>query len=257
MSTGSKQVQPSFFNPPEVSGYRTALSGYLQQILQGVQGLPGGMQAPTNPLGNAVQQQYQGLLTGQDLGNGPYGAANRYLQGLIEGGENLDVNPLIQKARTSFTDITAPALREGIGAQFGIRYGTPVSESIARAGRGATEDLNAQLVQLANQGLQRRYGAASTAAGLQQNTLQGANQVSGQQLDRLINLLLGGGSAIGTGGQPQMYQPQYQNNSMLPGLLSLGGALAGGAFAGPGGAAAGGTAGDALGTWLGGNRYGN
>lgn len=239
MGAGSKQVQPQNLQPPDVQGYRTNLSTYLTGILNQIMGAPGtNFAAPTDPLINAVKQQYSGLISGQDMGNGPYGAANRYLTDLISGGENLDVNPLIQRARSNFTDVTAPAIKESLGAQYGIRYGTPVAESVARAGRGANEDLNAQLVGLANQGLQRRAGAAQFGAGLQQDILQGAYGVGGREVDRILQLILGGGSALGIGNF-NYQNPQYANNSILPQLLSLGGAGLGAAFGGPAGAAAG------------------
>jgi len=256
MSMGSGQIKPVNLQSKAASAYTSSFGNYLNSILSGF--MTSGknpLQSPVNPMGNAVMQQYQGLLTGQDLGNGPYGAANTYLQDLISGKDQLDSSPYVKQAQSTFKNDIAPGIRESLGAQYGVRFGTPVAESLSRAGERVSTDLNSQLLGLQQQRDQMRLGASQFAAGQQQGLLKDAfgagaysQSVGTADLERLLSFLLGGGNLIGAGSGQWMY-PQYgqsQNSQLLSALLSTGGAVAGAYFGGPAGAAVGQKAGQTI-----------
>ena len=134
---GSKQINPRFLTPPDIGTLRPDFA----QLLAGL--LSGGAGGNVNPLGNAAMQQFQGLLTGQ----GPSGPGTSAYQSILEAtqtGLPANTGPIADQAYRNFSQYGAPAIKEQLGAQYGIRFGTPVSESLSRAGADVTSNLNAE-----------------------------------------------------------------------------------------------------------------
>lgn len=133
--------------PADALASRAALSKYLVNLIGQAGGgsLPGG---------------YGDII--------PIGASRNTFEELLRTGLPADSTGLVNQARGTFENDIAPAIKEQLGAKYGIRFGTPVAESLSRAGRDVTLGLNADLARLGDAAQSRRAGAAQF--GLAQGT---------------------------------------------------------------------------------------
>jgi hypothetical protein len=180
---------------------------------------------------------------------GPYSSASSYIQSLIAGTDQpIDTSPYVQQAQRTFSRDIAPSIKESLGANYGIRYGGAVADTLSRAGRDVSTGLNAQLLDLERERQNRRFGAAQFGAG-----------ANAQNTNSLLNLLLGGANTLGVGrgtsGMPA-YAPS-SSSQLLGTILPIAGSVAGAAFGGPVGAAAGGAIGGYAGSQFGGGGGGS
>lgn len=214
----SKPIQPRFLVPPDIGGLRPDVARLLQNSLTqyGMGGSP--FSAPISPLQNTATQQYSSLLNGQNLA----GIAGQGLQQQIETGFNIDTSPLVKQAQNTFSRDIAPGIKESLGANYGIRFGTPVAESLSRAGADVSTNLNAALAGYANEAANRR------AAGVGQGfNLLGAGQSAGlaesgqnaANMDRFLQTILSGTGLLS--GQSQFANPQFGPNQNLQTIQAL------------------------------------
>lgn len=184
MGGGSRQVNPRFLTPPDIGSLRPDFA----QALAGLLG--GGPFGNMNPLQNAAMQQYQGLLTGQGP-SGPGPSAYNTLLEATQTGLPANATPLADQAYRNFSQYTAPAIKEQLGAQYGIRFGTPVAESLSRAGADVTSNLNAEFARMSDAAQQRRLGASQTVG----NIAQGGYSLGQQPINDFFSIL---NSGVGT-----------------------------------------------------------
>jgi hypothetical protein len=167
-------------------------------------------------------QQYQGLLTGTGP-EGPGTSAYRTLLEATQTGLPANTGPIADQAFRNFSQYTAPAIKENLGAQYGIRFGTPVAESLSRAGADVTSNLNAEFARLSDAAQGRRLGASSMVGGL----AQGGYDLGQRPINDFFSIL---NSGVGTlsGGQgfanPQFAPSSGQQNTQA--LIQLIGTLA-------------------------------
>jgi hypothetical protein len=228
---GSNKVSPEFITPPDVGGLRHQGIGLLT-------GLYGDFESGQNPFYSGYGGYGQGfdimsMLTGQGGQAGSLGAAGRSLQEGIETGFSPDVSPIGKYARQSFSQEMAPAVQEALGARYGIKFGGTVADSLSRAGERADVALDAQLLPYMDAAANRRMSLTNLPFQLQEMERGGRQQ----SLYQLLNALIAGPGAFGTGGQWSM--PQYSPGTMAQ-LAPMIGTVAGGAMGGPMGAALGG-----------------
>jgi hypothetical protein len=186
--------------------------------------------APINPLQAASQQQFAGLLSGQDLGAGPFGAASRGLQEGIETGFPIDTSPITQQAQNFYAQELVPGLLEQYGSRFGYRQGSALAEPLARAGRDVSLGVSSQLLPYAEAAAGRRAAFTNIGLGLPERGFALGSQLQAGEQNALALLMQSLSSGVGalSGGtgfaQPQFAPSSSQQN--LGALLMLAGALA-------------------------------
>lgn len=222
MGGGSRQVNPRFLTPPDIGSLRPDFA----QALQGL--LSGGPFGNMNPLQNAALQQYQGLLTGTGPSSPGTSAYNTLLEA-TQTGLPANTGPIAEQASRNFNQYTAPGIRENLGANYGIRFGTPLGESLSRAGADVTSNLNAEFARLSNDAQNRRLGATSQVGAL----AQGGYSLGQQPINDFFSIL---NSGVGTlsGGQG-FSNPQFApggNSQLMSALGAILAAWASSGFAG-------------------------
>ena len=232
---GSKKVKNDLQEgPADVAGYRSQLSNYLSGIISGG-GINNKAYQTQNPMQDQIMQGYSDLLSSG--GSGAYGASQRYMQNLIEGGNPIDSSAYVNQAKNSWERDIAPGVKSQMGG-FGMRYSGAAIDSLSRAGRDVNYDLNAKLLGLEQWDRGLRSDASKSMLSTQLAGLQGATGFGeaargGQQMDRsiLAQLLMGGAGAVGT--NKWNYVPQqFQQSGWGQGLGAAAG-LAGTIFGGP------------------------
>jgi hypothetical protein len=207
MGGGSKQINPKFLTPPDIGSLRPDFARALAGLLSG------GPFGNLNPLQSAAMQQYQGLLTG----TGPESPGTSAYKTLLEAtqtGLPANTGPIADQAFRNFSQYTAPAIKESLGAQYGVRFGTPVAESLSRAGADVTSNLNAEFARLSNDAQNRRLGASAQVGGI----AQGGYSLGAQPMNDWFSML---NSGVGTlsGGQG-FANPQFAPSSGQQNLQS-------------------------------------
>lgn len=191
---GSKKQEPEWKMPPDATGPSQNLSSVLGQV-------GGQYRAGQTPFMSS-------------LGQGT-------LDELLMSGLPIDASPLMAQAGNMFNSIIAPSIQGRLGANYGIRFGTPVADLMSRSGGDVAIALNAELARYADMASQRRM----QAIGLQQNAFMNALQA-----------LIGGAGTFRQGSG--FYQPQYAQSTGGQ-LLGAAGTLGGAFLGGPAGAAMG------------------
>lgn len=223
---GSKRVDPQYYLPPDLKGIRSKQISFFDSLF--------------NQYGTGNNPFYQGyggfdlnsILQGRGTGApGAIGAAGRTLQQAIETGLPIDTTPIIRQAREAWAQDIAPEIQEQLGARYGMKFGTPVAESLSRSGQRATTDLNAILAGYAEQSQQRRLGASNMAFQLAEMERMGRQNAQQQ----FLHSLMGGPQALY--GQGQWMMPQYKRNPMVD-LASSAATMMAAMYGGPAGAAA-------------------
>lgn len=227
---GSQQITPNFLTPPDIGGLRPQYAGFLNNILGGGGSQSGGinrlaqnpLQAPIDPLLNQTGQQYSGLLGAPNAYNA---SQNAITQG-AQTGNPTDFSSFFDQGKFSFNNFIAPSIKDQLGAGYGINFGTPQGEELARAGAQST--LGAQTAampymdaarqrQLSYAGLgQQGYQGLLGGAGGVGQALTGANQT---QLSQILSALQGGVGSLS--GQSQFQYPQYGPSSGQQNLQTL------------------------------------
>ena len=222
MGGGSKEVKPRFLTPPDIGSLRPDTAKYLQQLLRQLSSGQNPLYKQPGTLRQEGEQNILGQLRGQYRQGSPEEAASKQLQTDIEGGNPIDTSPLVQQARGTFERDIAPGIQERLGAQYGIRFGTPVAESLSRAGAEVSTNLNAQLLPYAESARQRQTqssqfalgrqtGLASQAAALGEETRMGEQNALMQGIQALLSGV-GGLSSQGSFASPSFAPSQGQQN---------------------------------------------
>lgn len=251
MSLGSTQTPPPQFQfgaGPGYEGVASRLGPELQSLINSgfaFRPYQGQLNAPIDPTFYSLVQQLGGLATGSFMNDqGPYGAAQRTLQSSIETGLPTDISPLIGQGQYAFSNTIAPQIRESLGANYGIRFGTPLGEQLGRAGAEVDLGVKSAALPFMDAAQARRMGAAQflpQLAGQSAGLFGLLQQLQQAQLDRpyqefvrstqtgLQGVLQGlgtlGGSGFGNFAAPQ-YGPSNDSQN-LSALLQLGGTLFG------------------------------
>lgn len=202
MGGSGQQIKPKFLTPPDIGNIRSQFASSLAGLLSG------GAFGNANPLANAAQQQGQGLLTGQ----GPDSASTSAYRTIMEASQTglpANATPIAEQAYRNFDQYTAPSIRNALGAQYGIHFGTPVAESISRAGADVTSNLNAEFARLGENSQARRFAAASGTPGF----LQGGYQLGTAPMQNFYDILTRGIGTLSSQGQfgTPSYAPGNQN----------------------------------------------
>lgn len=218
---GSEQIKPSFLTPPDVGGLRPQYGGFLSNLMGGqsgqpsIAGMPGNpMQAPLSPLFNQTSQQYAGLIGNQ----APFNAAQNTVTQAAQTGLPADFSPFFNNAAFSFQNFMAPQIKESLGSQYGVNFGTPQGEQLARAGAQTTLGAQQAAMPFIDAANQRRLQASQMGLGTQLGLLGGAGQLGAQQtgfqqtqLGQILGALQGG---VGTlSGQTGFMMPQFGPNN--------------------------------------------
>lgn len=231
---GSKQVQPKYYLPPDLGGIRNQQIGFFDQLFQAQRGGQNPFYAGYGDFGPGVNPQMGNFLFNQGTGTGgAMGAAGNTLQQAVETGLPIDATPLVQEARQGFARHIAPEIQEQLGARYGLKFGTPVAESLARAGGDVQTRLNAELTRYSDLASQRRLAATGMTFDVAEMERQGRQQA----LFQLLNALVAGPQQLY--GQGQWMMPGYQQSGFGQ-AANMAGALGGAFLGGPGGAALGG-----------------
>lgn len=263
MGMGSKQVQPQPYQ--QLSPQYDILAQDLLPALRGIidsgfafRPYGGQLNAPIDPMAFTLAQQMGGLAGGQ-MGNdqGPYGAAQRALQANLDNGQPIDLSPLMAQGQFGFQNTIAPQIKESLGANYGIRFGTPVAESLSRAGSEVQTNLNAQALPYMESARQRQAGAVGQLSGLnaqsqglfaalnalQQQQLQAPYQEHIRSTTTGLDAILRGLGGFGQGNINGGFQsPQYAPSGgaqAMGAILPLLGIILGAMGGGPAGAAVG------------------
>lgn len=183
--------------------------------------MPGNQfQAPVSPLQNTATQSYQGLL-----GQGATDAAGKTIQSGVATGNPLDLSSLFNQGQYSFQNFMAPSIKESLGANYGINFGTPQGEELGRAGAQSDIATKANAMQFLDAAKQRQlaytqgYGGLTGAAGGLGAQQTGQQQ---QQLFGILQALQGGTGTLsgGTGFQMPLFAPS-QGQQNLNSILAL------------------------------------
>jgi len=259
---GSEPIQPTFTADPFASQFRQLgfgrLAGLSTNSPQGA-----GFTRPQftqigedDPFFGIAQGALGDFLGG--TGQGTAGVAGRTLQEGIETGFRPDLDPIFQRSQNFLQNELLPATNENLGAQFGIRFGTPQAEAGARAARDTALGVNEQVLPFLDSAANRRLQSTNLLSdiigqagqlGAQRGSLREArtgraaqNQLNSTQA--FFNSIINGLSAAsGSTSRAQFDNSGAQNQAAL---ISLLGTIIG-SLGGPAGSAAGGAAGAAVG----------
>lgn len=227
---GGEQIQQQENVPADAQGVRGDLSSLLQNLLGGIQqsqlGVPGspgqtqGFQNPIfqpfDPIVNTGFRQLEGVLQGQFDPTTPAGAAGQGLQNQIQGtgGFAFDKDVFSNDAVRNFQRTIAPGLQSQVGANFGVRNGTPIADILSRSAGDVALSATAegeriqqgQVNPLRAQGIQLGLGLPGAAATLG----FGAQNQQQNAFAQLLQFILGGSGILN---QSQFSTPQFAPSS--------------------------------------------